>query len=104
MKLKELLKKIDNREMLNIYNKEKDCIGRMGPENARKYLSILLLESEVDVIRTCGEEIEIYMKEDEPQRAVPEFLTKRMNLPVGGEEETGWEKQMYNKFMKGAGR
>ena len=51
MKLKELLKKIDNREMLNIYNKEKDCIGRMEPENARKYLSILLLESEVDVIR-----------------------------------------------------
>jgi hypothetical protein len=40
----------------------------MEPENARKYLSILLLESEVDVIRTCGEEIEIYMKEDEPQR------------------------------------
>lgn len=35
MKLKELLKKIDNREMLNIYNKEKDCIGRMEPENAR---------------------------------------------------------------------
>lgn len=59
MKLKELLKKIDNREMLNI---------RMEPENARKYLSILLLESEVDVIRTRGEEIEIYMKEDEPQR------------------------------------
>lgn len=26
MKLKELLKKIDNREMLNIYNKEKDCM------------------------------------------------------------------------------
>lgn len=68
MKLKELLKKIDDREMLNIYNKERDYIGRMEPENARKYLSILLLESEVDVIRTCGEEIEIYMKEDEPQR------------------------------------
>lgn len=68
MKLKELLKKIDDGEMLNIYNKEKDCISRMEPENARKYLSILLLESEVDVIQTCGGEIEIYMKEDEPQR------------------------------------
>ena len=54
--------------MLSIYNKEKDYIGRMEPGNARKYLSILLLESEVDVIQACGEEIEIYMKEDEPQR------------------------------------
>lgn len=68
MKLKELLKKIDDSEMLNVYNKEKDCIGRMEPRNARKYLSILLLESEVDVIRTCGGEIKVYMKEDEPQR------------------------------------
>lgn len=68
MKLKELLEKIDDGEMLNVYNKEKDCIGRMESRNARKYLSILLLESEVDVIRTCGGEIEVYMKEDEPQR------------------------------------
>ena len=68
MKLKELLEKIDGGEMLNVYNEEKDCIGRMEPRNARKYLSILLLESEVDVIRTCGGEIEVYMKEDEPQR------------------------------------
>ena len=68
MKLKELLEKIDDGEMLNVYNEEKDCIGRMKPRNARKYLSILLLESEVDVIRTCGGEIEVYMKEDEPQR------------------------------------
>lgn len=68
MKLKELLEKIDDGEMLNVYNKEKDCIGRMEPRNARKYLSILLLESEVDVIQTCGGEIEVYMKEDEPQR------------------------------------
>lgn len=68
MKLKELLEKIDDGEMLNVYNEEKDCIGRMEPRNARKYLSILLLESEVDVIRTCGGEIEVYMKEDEPQR------------------------------------
>ena len=68
MKLKELLEKIDDSEMLNVYNEEKDCIGRMEPRNARKYLSILLLESEVDVIQTCGGEIEVYMKEDEPQR------------------------------------
>lgn len=68
MKLKELLEKIDDGEMLNVYNKEKDCIGRMEQRNARKYLSILLLESEVDVIQTCGGEIEVYMKEDEPQR------------------------------------
>lgn len=68
MKLKELLEKIDDGEMLNVYNEEKDCIGRMEPRNARKYLSILLLESEVDVMRTCGGEIEVYMKEDEPQR------------------------------------
>lgn len=30
MKLKELLKKIDNREMLNIYNKEKFLTKRMN--------------------------------------------------------------------------
>lgn len=63
-----IIGKIDDGEMLNVYNEEKDCIGRMEPRNARKYLSILLLESEVDVIRTCGGEIEVYMKEDEPQR------------------------------------
>ena len=68
MKLKELLKKIDDDVMLRIYNKEKVYIGRIKPEHARKYLSILLLESEVDTVRTCGGEIEIYMKEDEPQR------------------------------------
>ena len=67
MKLKELLKKIDNREMLNIYNKEKDCIGRMEPENARKYLSILLLESEVDVMKTSAREKETEEKEPDDQ-------------------------------------
>lgn len=68
MKLKELLEKMKNYTMVHIHNEEGRKIAGMLPENARKYLSILLLESEVVVIRTCGEEIEIYMKEDEPQR------------------------------------
>lgn len=46
----------------------------------------------------------VNLKEELSEQAVPEFLTKRMNLPVRREEETGWKKQMYNKFMKGAGR
>lgn len=64
----DIRKKLGNGKYKYLKPYVKDCIGRMEPENARKYLSILLLESEVDVIRTCGEEIEIYMKEDEPQR------------------------------------
>lgn len=42
----------------------------------------------------------VNLKEELSEQAVPEFLTKRMNLPVRREEETGWKKQMYNKFMK----
>lgn len=35
MKLKELLKKIDNREMLNIYNKEKDFMHSINSVSDR---------------------------------------------------------------------
>lgn len=44
----------------------------------------------------------VNLKEELSEQAVPEFLTKRMNLPVRREEEK--KKQMHNQFMKGAGR
>lgn len=68
MKLKELLEKMKNYTLVHIYNEEGEKIAGILPENARKYLSILLLESEIDTIEACGEAIEVHMKEDEPER------------------------------------
>lgn len=44
MKLKELLEKMKDYTLVHIYNEEGTKIAGMLPENARKYLSILLLE------------------------------------------------------------
>lgn len=68
MKLKELLEKMKDYTLVHIYNEEGTKIAGMLPKNARKYLSILLLESEIDTIEACSGGIEVHMKEDEPER------------------------------------
>lgn len=68
MKLKELLEKMKVYTLVHIYNEEGTKIAGMLPENARKYLSILLLESEIDTIEGHSGGIEVHMKEDEPER------------------------------------
>lgn len=68
MKLKELLEKMKTIQWCIFITKREDEIAGMLPENARKYLSILLLESEIDTIEACSGGIEVHMKEDEPER------------------------------------
>lgn len=62
IRLRDLLRNINEYEKVNIYGDDDQFIAEIRPRMAEKWLSLPLLESNVYEIRTCNGEIEIFIE------------------------------------------
>lgn len=62
IRLRDLLRNINEYEKVNIYGDDDQFIAEMRPRIAEKWLNLPLLESNVYKIQTCNGEIEIFVE------------------------------------------